>query len=835
MYALGGWYCRLCQVGEFCFNNTNRTCPDHSSSFGVAKTYSDCYCNAGYKNTTARTEASFCEDCPANSFCTGKGSVQACTANAVAPVQSASYLRCYCSWGWKGVNNSACVGCQSPTFCYGGVEAQCSEGTYSGALSWNRLNCSCIPGRWGPAGGPCILCGAGKYNLIPGCKACSNTSDVDCELCGLGTASSVLGRNSTCDVCGAGKFSSPANQRGAFTCENCGIGAAAPVGSSNCTTCANGYYAALGASACVVCPAGSFAVAPASACTSCPVGSFSVGLASSSCQSCQAGTYSTAFASSNSSTCTACQVGSYSPQKASACMNCPNNSWNLVQMSSICTANVGYYNLDDSLRAYYPFNDGDFLKDVTGLTGNLVASQASPTSQASGPFGNSSYSAYLDASGSITMANTSQYFALPSFTLPNDMSICLWFWISSSATTTYTYLSDFTVNGLLRNIQIFTQNNNYRAGAFFDTSIGSVSLTNEAKKKEVWRHTCLSFSGTSGKLWLDGIQNSFNLSKNRDYTRSMTSNFIGRSNFGNQGVWWGALDDYRIYHKALSPIELDALYSFRGDTTTPMIILACPRPCPGGTYGGCLGDGAQNCTACGAGFYSSGIGQTNPSTCLMCLAGTYSSNSASVNCEACPAGTYNTEISAPASNKCLACLAGKYGTMLGSPSSENCLDCGYGKYNPVQGADDPSDCLACASGTYTGVNGTTNCSECGVGSFAVTEASVCSLCSPGTFAAARASSCGVCPPGLFSTPDSPICLACAPGEYNDRNASANCSLCEAGRYSTGGASGCLTCTYGTYSSGSGFWYCNECDNGRFTGDGSSAVRLIPCFALFSLR
>ena len=464
MYALGGWYCRLCQVGEFCFNNTNRTCPDHSSSFGVAKTYSDCYCNAGYKNTTARTEASFCEDCPANSFCTGKGSVQACTANAVAPVQSASYLRCYCDWGWKGVNNSACVGCQSPTFCYGGVEAQCSEGTYSGALSWNRLNCSCIPGRWGPAGGPCILCGAGKYNLIPGCKACSNTSDVDCELCGLGTASSVLGRNSTCDVCGAGKFSSPANQRGAFTCENCAAGTiSGGIGASNCTSCESGYFAVSGSSACTPCPAGTFA---------------------------------------------------------------------------------------------------------TGLVGS--------------------------------------------------------------------------------------------------------------------------------------------------------------------------------------------------------------------------------CTACGAGKYS--------------LEGV---------------------------TACSYCLAGKYGTMLGSPSSGNCLDCGYGKYNPVQGADDPSDCLSCASGTYTGVNGTTNCSECGVGSFAVTEASVCSLCSPGTFAAARASSCGVCPPGLFSTPDSPICLACAPGEYNDRNASANCSLCEAGRYATGGTSGCLTCTYGTYSSGSGFWYCNECDNGRFTGDGSSAVRFISCFASVS--
>ena len=151
-YVLGGWYCRLCLPGEFCFNNTNKTCPENSFSMGVAKSFQDCYCNPGYKNTTVRTEQAFCEDCPENSFCTGKGAVESCTTNAVAPIQSTDFRKCYCGWGYKGVNNTPCVSCQSPTFCYGGVEAQCSEGTFSAPLSWNRLNCSCIPGRWGPSG-----------------------------------------------------------------------------------------------------------------------------------------------------------------------------------------------------------------------------------------------------------------------------------------------------------------------------------------------------------------------------------------------------------------------------------------------------------------------------------------------------------------------------------------------------------------------------------------------------------------------------------------------------------------------------------------------------------
>jgi len=152
-YALGGWYCRLCLAGEFCFNNTNRTCPVNSSSSGVARSVLDCYCNPGYRNSSVnRGVDNFCEDCPANSFCVGRGVVESCVLNAVSPPQSMDHTKCFCSWGYRGVNNSACVACQSPTFCYAGVQAQCSEGTFSTPLAWNRLNCSCIPGRWGPSG-----------------------------------------------------------------------------------------------------------------------------------------------------------------------------------------------------------------------------------------------------------------------------------------------------------------------------------------------------------------------------------------------------------------------------------------------------------------------------------------------------------------------------------------------------------------------------------------------------------------------------------------------------------------------------------------------------------
>jgi hypothetical protein len=147
LYPPANWWCRPCQSGEYCLESVNVSCPAHASSHASAKSYSDCFCLESFKNATNRTAENFCEVCPANSYCSGRGAIESCVTNAISPVQSASYTACKCYLGYKGINNTECVACQSPTYCYGGVQAQCSEGTFSSQLSWDRLNCSCIPGE----------------------------------------------------------------------------------------------------------------------------------------------------------------------------------------------------------------------------------------------------------------------------------------------------------------------------------------------------------------------------------------------------------------------------------------------------------------------------------------------------------------------------------------------------------------------------------------------------------------------------------------------------------------------------------------------------------------
>lgn len=148
LYPLANWWCRPCTPGDYCLENQNLSCPLHASSSSSAQNLVDCFCDPAFKNSTNRTEDSFCEECPANKYCTGRGAVESCVTNAIAPVQSASYTACTCYLGWKGVNNTPCVACQNPKFCYSGLEATCPEGTFSPSLAWDRLNCSCLAGEY---------------------------------------------------------------------------------------------------------------------------------------------------------------------------------------------------------------------------------------------------------------------------------------------------------------------------------------------------------------------------------------------------------------------------------------------------------------------------------------------------------------------------------------------------------------------------------------------------------------------------------------------------------------------------------------------------------------
>jgi hypothetical protein len=365
LYPPSYWWCRPCVPGEFCYDNANKTCPAHSVSLGVAKSVLDCFCIPGYMNATIQTEHTLCVDCPSNSYCTGKGHVSQCVPNAVSPVQSKDATKCYCDWGWKGLDNSECVACETPTFCYGGIEAQCSEGTFSEPLSWDRTNCSCIPGRWGPRGGPCIKCTAGKYNLLPGCVSCTNLTDSDCVKCAAGSASSVEGRDTTCDVCPNGTYSGPA---GSTECMLCPNGTYSLGNAETCTKCPLGWWAAEGSVECTPCPLNTYleleGQGSESSCTPCPEGTISTRLGNSdpACSACSPGSYQL------EGVCVLCPPGSFSKTAAISCKSCLAGTYSAEGATSCTDCDIGMYSSSNNSAGCVLCGSGSY-SEFTGQSG----------------------------------------------------------------------------------------------------------------------------------------------------------------------------------------------------------------------------------------------------------------------------------------------------------------------------------------------------------------------------------------------------------------------------------------------------------------------------------
>ena len=78
-------------------------------------------------------------------------------------------------------------------------------------------------------------------------------------------------------------------------------------------------------------------------------------------------------------TCESCSAGTYSSGVGSvlSCTSCPLNAISAVG-ASVCVPASRYYDLGASLLAYYPFNPGQMLMDISGRLGSLTTPQAAP-------------------------------------------------------------------------------------------------------------------------------------------------------------------------------------------------------------------------------------------------------------------------------------------------------------------------------------------------------------------------------------------------------------------------------------------------------------------------
>jgi hypothetical protein len=530
----------------------------------------------------------------------------------------------------------------------------------------------------------------------------------------------------------------------------------------------------------------------------------------SSCVKCDIGKYSLA---GTQTSCSSCVAGKYTKLiGTSSCTNCPANSQSDSGMT-VCKANLGYYNLDASvnLKAYYPINSGvDFLVDVTGLTGNLVASPSSPSANSGG---------WGASVGAFLTGSSNQFFTLPSFKLPVAFSICSWFWVSPSITRNWNRIWDFGIGaGTDSNIiaSIYWTSTSIRIDVLKGSTVLRTAQVDNAAIASVWTHVCMTLSGRDGVVWVNGNGNPivFQTTSARDATQTLTTNYIGKSKRVEDSPWWGGIDDFRIYHKALTSNEVAALYSFVGDTYSPMIILPC------------ISGGISQCTRCPSGYRSSG------GNCHECLSGTYSLEGATT-CTSCPINSF----SASMANTCTACATGKY---LLSASSTSCTSCAAGGY--LLSASSTS-CTSCAAGKYLLSASSTSCTSCAAGKYssvvAASSSSVCTDCT--TIENAHLTESGEgritdcpfdCNGGFVKSGDFCVLLPAGPNAYftgvgTIAGDSLSCPFdCSVG-YTKSDYSCVMACSNGNYFSNGGCVPCRTCTSGHWL-NGCTAANAGDC-------
>ena len=757
LYPLCSQMCIPCSSGSSSTNGS--ACV--SCAYG---TYASCgglstcvKCQAG---TFAQTQGSTaCTSCPTGTYGLAAGATTSsnCTKCGAGKFGNVTGLS----------SSSLCMNCSTGAYSTGGVSVctQCATGTYS--MSTGVSSClPCQSGSYANATTFCTLCQTGTYSTGTGL---SNSSV--CALCQAGTYSSVSGISNSiaCTACQAGTFSTALGGNTSATCALCQAGSFSITSgisaSASCTLCQAGSYSSGSgmtvSAACALCPLGASSVAGSSSCSPCQSGTYGSGTGLMACINCAPGSYMTGTGLTSSTTCKMCSAGNYSSFSGSACLNCPNNSWSAAN-ASICYANLGYYNLGASLMAYYSFNPSNFLADVSGVTGALtnIGSIQAALGSMTGWLGGSQNVANLSQPGGVSDGNPlMQYLAMPAITIASSFTICAWY--SPVISTTLSRVYDIGNGEDQSNIILYQDENAeqlemivYPTRINIEKSAGWIP--------NVWQHACQVLSaGTNLTGYYNGVTFSTaygsSVFSGQSYPRG--NGWFGRSHWSTNGLFTGYLDELRIFNRSLTAAEVAAVYAFRGDAGSPLLVLSCSPSCSGATpYGHCTPVGAPIC--CGNGQFF--VGGTS-TACQNCGPGSYAQG-------------YTTT--------CFQCQAGAFSSATGTSS---CQPCGAGGFNGALGV---SSCTSCAAGTYSsgaGVTSAISCSLCPIGTSSLLGSPSCSLCTSGTYSSGS---------GLMA------CVTCKPGMYmtgTGLTSSVTCQVCSAGNYSSFSGSACINCPNNSWS------------------------------------
>lgn len=209
------------------------------------------------------------------------------------------------------------------------------------------------------------------------------------------------------------------------------------------------------------------------------------------------------------------------------------------------------------LTAYYPFNNN--TNDYVGIRHGVSNGTAL---YGTDRWGNNNFC--------YDVVGNSNHIILPNDNwVDGDYSVSAW--VKIKQTASFSRLYDFgngyginNVIGKLSHAGNASPSIEYYASS---TSDGSYYLTNTPLIVDVWHHLVYVSMGVEMKIYIDNILIGSMIGQHIPESIYRTSNKIGGSNAPLQDDTYAFIDEFRLYNKALSTVEIGQLYNEVNPTT----------------------------------------------------------------------------------------------------------------------------------------------------------------------------------------------------------------------------------------------------------------------------
>jgi GH43 family beta-xylosidase len=180
----------------------------------------------------------------------------------------------------------------------------------------------------------------------------------------------------------------------------------------------------------------------------------------------------------------------------------------------------------------------------------------------------------------VSLSGSSQYVSAPAGLVSNLNDFTIATWVRLNASGTWTRIFDFGSSTSVNMFLTPTTGANLRY-AITTGGNGAEQQINASSPLSAgaWHHLAVTLSGTTGSLYLDGVQVGQNTSMTlRPSSLGNTgNNWIGRSQYAGDSYLNALVDDFRIYNRALSPAEVQSLAS------AAPVVTPTPSPTPTAT------------------------------------------------------------------------------------------------------------------------------------------------------------------------------------------------------------------------------------------------------------